>query len=72
MALDRTTISAIPHSQDTSTAIDVVIERPSTALFSEAIDPGRLLGYYNTTTGQIELYISDHNGLRWLPVALKG
>ena len=72
MSLQYTTVSATPHSQDLSTAIEVVTTRPTSTMLTTAVDPGILLGYFNSSTGQVELFISDQNGRRWLPITFNG
>jgi len=69
MAINNPEISSINHADDLSTAIEVVDERPSNITLEVAVNPGRLIGYYNAGNDAIELYVADQNGLRWIPVS---
>jgi len=68
MAIESNYITAVQHSEDTSTAIEIVSTPPNLTTLSANVDPGRLLGYYNSSTDSIQLYVADGNGLRWIPV----
>jgi hypothetical protein len=68
MAIEQNYVTAIQHSQDTSTAIEVVSVAPDLTTLSANVNPGRLLGYYNSSTDSVQLYVADANGLRWVPV----
>lgn len=70
MSLTSNYVTAIEHSQDTSTAIEIVNTQPSTAALLPTVNPGKIIGYYNSTTDSIQLYVADGNGLRYVPVKL--
>lgn len=72
MAINKPEITAVDHSTVTDTAIEITETIPTTALLSPAVNPGRLLGYYSAAYDTVQLYISDRNGLRWLPVTFNG
>lgn len=72
MAINNPEITAIDHGLDLSTAIEVLTTRPDTTALDANVNPGRLLGYYNAGTDAVELYVSDLNGLRWIPVTFNG
>lgn len=70
MSLQHTSISAIPHSQDYSTAIEVMPNLPPTTYLTNAESPGRLIGYYDGQSGSVLLYIAGPTGRRWLPISM--
>lgn len=70
MEITSNYITAIDHSQDTSTAIEILNTPPSGAALLPAVNPGRIVGYYNSVTDSIQLYVADGNGLRYVPVKL--
>jgi len=72
MAIESPSVTAIEHSSDTSTAIEVVSTRPALGLLDIPTNPGRLLGYYNASSDVVELYVADQNGRRWIPVLFNG
>jgi len=69
MAINNPEITAIDHGEDLSTAIDILTSRPSISVLAVAVNPGRLIGYYNAGNDAVELYVADQNGLRWIPVS---
>jgi hypothetical protein len=72
MAINNPEITAIEHALDTSTAIEVSLERPPSTVLDTPVISGRLLGYYDSSADAVSLYVSDQNGLRWLPVTFNG
>jgi hypothetical protein len=70
MAIETNYISAIPHSQDTSTAIEIFDTPPLSQASSVGLIPNKLIGYYNSQNDRIQLYVADQNGLRYIPVKL--
>lgn len=70
MAIESNYITAIQHSEDTSTAIEIFDEPVSITTSIDPLIPGRIVGYYNSSTDRIQLYVADANGLRYIPVKL--
>lgn len=70
MGVELNYITAVNHSQDTSTAIEIFNSPPPSQALPVAVDPGRIVGYYNQATDSIQLYVADANGLRYVPVKL--
>ena len=70
MGVEKNYITAINHSQDTSTAIEIFDSPPPSQALSNQVDPGRIVGYYNQVTDSVQLYVADANGLRYVPVKL--
>lgn len=70
MAIESNYVTAVQHSEDTSTAIEVFDQPVSIAASDVPLIPGRIVGYYNSSTDRIQLYVADANGLRYIPVKL--
>lgn len=71
MAINRsslTTSSIVTDNLDV--VIEMLVERPSTnKLLNPTVQPNRLVGYYNSLTDRVELYLSDAYGTRWSKVS---
>ena len=69
MAINRTSITAQPITENTESIIEIKDTRPDP--FAE-IDPpevpGRLIGYYNGASGFVELYVVAGSGRRLLRI----
>lgn len=72
MAINKPEITAVEHSSLTDTAIEITTTQPTDTILSTAVNPGKLLGYYSAALDTVQLYVSDRNGLRWLPVTFNG
>jgi hypothetical protein len=70
MAIETNYISAVSHSEDTSTAIEIFDTPPLSQASSVGLIPNRLVGYYNSQNDRIQLYVVDPTGLRYIPVKL--
>ncbi len=59
-------ISSVPLSQATSFAIEMVYVRPDLTkpMLTPRI-PGQLVGFYNDSRGEVELYMVDTSGSRF-------
>ena len=70
MGINRSSFSAEPLSQNTDVTIRLVSARPNTAETLEVpVQPNILTGFYNDATDEMELYISDFAGLRYIKVS---
>ena len=71
MAINRsslTTSSIVTDNLDV--VIEMLVQRPSTnKLLDPPVQPNRLVGYYNSGTNRVELYLSDAYGTRWSKVS---
>lgn len=69
MPINRSSISAQPIKENTDVAIQMTATRPDTgAFFSSPVAPNILSGYYDSFTDQVELYIIDPSGNRYVRV----
>jgi hypothetical protein len=69
MAINRTSLSSQSIQTNTDSVIEIVYTRPDVNSVLQTPEvPGKLLGFYNGSTGFVELYVIDKSGLRYLPV----
>jgi len=70
MTINRTSLSATPIQEGANT---VVIEmRSDLPRTDRELDPpqppGKIIGYYNGTSGFVELYVVSYSGTALLPI----
>jgi len=69
MAIQRSSISASPISENYDVTVEFLIERPSTEVFQTVQDtPGKIVAYYDGLIDAVELYVVDKTGYRYLRV----
>jgi len=67
MAISSGSIGSKPLSQASVITIELVDIRPSeTVQNNPPLPSGRMVGYYNTQTGRVELYITSTGGNFWV------
>ena len=58
-----------PVSSVRDTVIEIVPYRPSVyATLETPVVPGQIVGYFNTRTGFVELFVGSATGERWIEV----
>lgn len=69
MAINRSSISAQPIRENADVAIEMKATRPDTSVFfASPVAPNILSGYYDAFTDQVELYIIDPTGNRYVRI----
>ena len=69
MAINRSSISAQVIRENTDVAIEMKAIRPDTSVFfSSPVAPNILSGYYDAFADQVELYIIDPSGNRYVRI----
>lgn len=69
MGINRTSISSVEIRDNTDTAIRVTNTKPDTGEYLDTpVQPNMLIGYYNTSTNLVELYVTSRNGYRYYKV----
>jgi|14BtaG_2_1085337.scaffolds.fasta_scaffold01643_8 hypothetical protein len=70
MAINPVSMTSQSVTTNTDAIIQVVYAEPDpTALLATADIPGRLLAFFNGSSGVVNLYMVDNSGLRLLRVA---
>lgn len=69
MAISRSFVSTQDISTVTNTTIELVAVRPNLDVFNDPVEtPNRMVGYHDSISDSVELYVVDRSGLRWLRV----
>lgn len=69
MAINRSSISAQPISQNRDVAIQMLTTRPvEGVLIDPPVTPHILCGYYNEIFNVVELYVTSFDGTEYLRV----
>jgi len=69
MTINRTSLTSESVQTNTDAIIEVRNTAPQTGVDLDPPDiPGRLLGYYNGSTGFVELYVVSPDGKRLLEI----
>ena len=69
MAINPVSMTSESITTNTDAVIQVVYSEPNLAILLDPPDiPGRMLGFFNGSTGVINLYMVDNSGLRLLRV----
>jgi hypothetical protein len=69
MSINPTSISSQSIKENTDVVIEIVYTRPSlTETFDPPEIPGRIIGYYNGSSGFMELYVFNRSGTGLLQV----
>ena len=69
MAINPVSMTSESTTTNTDAVIQVVYSEPNLAILLDPPDiPGRMLGFFNGSTGVINLYMVDNSGLRLLRV----
>lgn len=69
MAINPSQLGTQPVEQNYDVAIEMLLSRPSVGTYQPTPDvPNRLVGYYDSQTDRVELYIVDNSGYRYLKV----
>ena len=69
MAINRSSISAEPISQNYDVAIKMLATPPDVQqILSPAVVPNILHGYYNDALGIVELYVTSFDGTRYIRI----
>lgn len=69
MPINRSSFNATPIQNSTESVIEIKSERPDTTIVLDPPDiPGRLIGYYNSLSGFVELYVVSSDGLLLLRI----
>lgn len=66
MAINRSVITTAEITDVQKVAIEMVSVRPTNAYYEEAGTPNVLVGYYDSATDVVELYVRDASGHRFL------
>ena len=70
MAINPVSMTSESITTNTDAIIEVVYAEPNLDLLLDPPGtPGRILGFFNGTTGVVNLYMIDNSGLRLLRVA---
>ena len=69
MAINRVSFSAESIKENTDITIELLEARPVDGEFLDTpVTPNRMVGFYNSVANQVELFISDPSGYRYLKV----
>ena len=69
MAINNAQFSAQPIEQNQDVAIELMVTRPDTAAYLTTPEtPNKLVGYYDAFADQVELYVLDNTGRRYLKI----
>lgn len=69
MAINPALFDSQPISENTDVTIELLTVRPDPgAYMATAVKPNRLVGYYDSFTDSVELYISDNSGHRYMKI----
>jgi hypothetical protein len=69
MAINPPGIGSVDVRENNTLSMEIVTTRPSlTEILAVARQPGQLIGFYNGSTGLVELYTVDFSGIRYLKV----
>ena len=69
MAINRSFVSTQDISTVTNTTIELVGTRPNLDVLNDPVEtPNRMVGYHDSVSDSVELYVVDRSGLRWLRV----
>ena len=69
MAINPSQLSAQPIEQNNDIAIEMLTVRPTVGVQQPTSDtPNKLVGYYDGLTDQVELYVVDNSGYRYLKI----
>jgi len=69
MAINPSQLGAAPIESVTDFAIQITYTKPDTSLIlSPAAVPNVLIGYFNTATNRVELYVTSPSGLQYVKV----
>jgi hypothetical protein len=69
MAINRTSISSQDIRNNTDIAVELLATRPTIGEYLDTpVTPGILCAFINTSTGYVELYLTDPTGRRYLPI----
>jgi uncharacterized FlgJ-related protein len=69
MTINRTQLGATSITENFDVAIEFLAQRPVTNQYQTTPDtPNKLVGYYDSVTDYVELYVVDKSGYRYLRV----
>jgi hypothetical protein len=69
MSINRSFISSQSIQENTDVSIEMLAIRPDVSAFFESpVAPNILSGYYDPLTDQVELYIIDPSGNRYVRI----
>lgn len=69
MAINPSQLGTTPVEQNYDVAIEMLQQRPSAGTYQQTQDtPNKIVGYYDSQTDRVELYIVDNTGYRYLKV----
>lgn len=70
MAIESTVLTTASVTTNTTVVIEMLSSRPIIgAVFTPARPVGQLCGYYDATSGRVDLYVVGSSGIRFLKVA---
>lgn len=69
MPINPSQLSAQPIEQNQDVAIEILTDRPTSgAYLTTPVTPNKLVGYYDSLTDYVELYVVDNTGYRYLKI----
>lgn len=69
MPINPNQLGAAPIEENYDSAIEFLLQRPSTSQYQTTPDtPNKLVAYYDSVTDYVELYVVDKSGYRYLRV----
>lgn len=70
MAINPSQLGATPIDANYDVTIELLATRPdSRAYLTTPVTPNKLVGYYDAVQDQVELYIVDNTGYRYLRIS---
>jgi len=70
MAINPSQLGATPTDSNYDITIELLTTRPNAgAYLTTAVTPNKLVGYYDAIQDQVELYIVDNTGYRYLRIS---
>lgn len=70
MAINPSQLGATPTDANYDVTIELLTTRPdSRAYLTTPVTPNKLVGYYDAVQDQVELYIVDNTGYRYLRIS---
>ena len=69
MAINRVSFTAQSLTENSDITLELLQVRPVSGEYMETpVTPDRLVGYFNSLAGGVELYLSDSTGHRYVRV----
>ena len=69
MAINRVSFTTDSLKSNTDVTLELVSPRPDTTAYLDTpVTPNKMVGFYNSAIGVVELYITDGTGRRYIKV----